>query len=441
MSKLEVNNALAEERRLKKLQNQERARQEDEARSRILPRKWIDLSQSQPPLKENRRCKVMTWNLLAQCLVRRTLFPTSDCLKASEREHMLYREILEHKADICCLQEVDRTEKVFPVLDKAGYGHVHVAGPLKKHGCTIAFRREILDRYAEKRILYDEQEIRQTGKGDLAKRGISFRTKNVANLVALKWKDCEDDGVIVATTHLFWHPSYTYERARQAAILLREVTRFRHGLGKESWPCIIAGDFNFAPDDPAYSILVGDPLLPQQSSRLSASRVVHVTIDPEVPVTTKKMMADDEGDGDGETDPDRIIVNARRAGDDDGLLTDEELREICVSAGQPFSAYDRGLQRAEAINPALLFGSRVSIPQGRRGAAEPIWTSYTHFWKVVLDYIFVVDPDRNADVVGVASPHPTENLKPGLPRKGVCASDHISLCADLTWSNNSSSVV
>lgn len=35
----------------------------------------------------------------------RELFPTSDCLKAAQREHMIYREIFSHNADICCLQE------------------------------------------------------------------------------------------------------------------------------------------------------------------------------------------------------------------------------------------------------------------------------------------------------------------------------------------------
>lgn len=64
-----------------------------------------------------------------------------------------------------------------------------------------------MEKYAEKKILFDEQEIRPDGKSDFAKRGISFKTRNVANLVALKWKDSEDDGVFVATTHLFWHPS------------------------------------------------------------------------------------------------------------------------------------------------------------------------------------------------------------------------------------------
>lgn len=38
----------------------------------------------------------------------RELFPTSDCLKAPQRENMIYSEILSHNADICCLQVRDQ---------------------------------------------------------------------------------------------------------------------------------------------------------------------------------------------------------------------------------------------------------------------------------------------------------------------------------------------
>lgn len=52
------------------------------------------------------------------------------------------------------------------------------------------------------------------------------------------------------------------------------------------------------------------------------------------------------------------------------------------------------------------------------------------------DYIFVLDPpNRKVQVVGLAKPFPTTKLSPGIPRMGVCGSDHISLCAELAWSS------
>ena len=50
------------------------------------------------------------------------------------------------------------------------------------------------------------------------------------------------------------------------------------------------------------------------------------------------------------------------------------------------------------------------------------------------DYIFVLDPPgRNVSVARLAKPHPKEAFGSGLPLKGVCGSDHISLAADLCW--------
>ena len=50
------------------------------------------------------------------------------------------------------------------------------------------------------------------------------------------------------------------------------------------------------------------------------------------------------------------------------------------------------------------------------------------------DYIFVLNPpNKEVSVVGLAQPFAEKALAPGLPRMGVCGSDHISLAADLHW--------
>lgn len=159
---------------------------------------------------------------------------------------------------------------------------------------------------------------------------------------------------------------------------------------------IICGfvDFNFSPDDAAYSLLVGEPLLPAQVDALSFSRVVHFTIDPSVPRTDKKAAKDEEEDGgepqegkdEGESeeqDPDRTIVNTRQAGPQDGLLSDDELVQLFNRAPRPISAYDEGLRDYAGVKDTSIdlkevtFGGRVELGD-RRGAFEPIWTSFTH---------------------------------------------------------------
>ena len=104
-------------------------------------------------------------------------------------------------------QEVDRLEKLIPVLEEANYGHVYAAGPKKKHGCLIGFRKDSLAIRDQFVLHYDDIDICHDHNTKLSRKGLSFRTKNIANIVALERLGQPSDGYIVATTHLFWHPS------------------------------------------------------------------------------------------------------------------------------------------------------------------------------------------------------------------------------------------
>jgi len=208
-----------------------------------------------------------------------------------------------------------------------------------------------------------------------------------------------------------------------------------------NWSCIIAGDFNLTPEDPGYSLLVGDPIIPSQEELLTLSRVVHASVDPDgVPIIESKEAKNEEDDS-AEQDPDRIIVNARMATPADGLLSTEEFVEFVRELGVANleSTYDKGLRiaRASGDPDTQTFGDRViSIESTRLGRHEPEWTSYTHFWKTVLDYIFVLDPpSRTSHVVGLLKPHITKDMEPGLPQKGVCGSDHVSLLSEVVWTS------
>jgi len=335
---------------------------------------------------------------------------------------------------------------------------VYVAGPKKKHGCLIGFRKDELEIHDQFVLHYDDVDVRTNGTARSHKAS-SFRTKNIANVVALQEVGHPGEGYIVATTHLFWHPSSVKSKThlisasqtnfffdlcslpgtrmnelgsvrpmyfsprthrsafRQAGILLREVVKYREKSGLLSWPCFLAGgksrppssapssltntrtDFNFSPKEPGYALLVGDPLTPAQEELLEKSRVVHVSIDPSVPLTNHTATAtnnnnnnnnEDEDEGgagaDADADPDRVITNAREATPADGLLSSRELADLFAVPSRPRSLYDEGQRLLEAISggPVPRCGERMGLDPHRRGAYEPEWTSYTHYWQSVL---------------------------------------------------------
>jgi RNA exonuclease NGL2 len=234
-------------------------------------------------------------------------------------------------------------------------------------------------------------------------------------------------------------------------------------------------DFNFNPSDAAYSLLVGDPLTQEQETDITFSHVVHANLDPSVPIDPKQRAVDEDeeggadvqeqtakgaataesgsskegGDEDEENDPDRVIKNARRATPEDGLLEPNELTGLFNALPGLRSVYDEW-----GSNDVLrTFGARVPIPEGRRGRSDPMYTSYTHFWKATLgtlvcrrlyigawltgrfsDYIFMIQPKGyRCDVEGVLEPALPEEMGAGLPRKDVCGSDHLSLKAHISW--------
>ncbi|EAU93062.2 hypothetical protein CC1G_06782 [Coprinopsis cinerea okayama7 len=420
--------ALQEQRRLKKEADANKPPPSTPGAA-LLERAWIPFTVEG---ESNLDLKILTWNILAQCLVRRELFPTSNCLKVGQREPMIHQEIQRLDADVLCLQEVDRMDKLGPMLEAAGYSYRYATGPKKLHGCLIAFKASKFVFDEEKVVYYDDEDVRSEG-GEAHRRGKSFQTRNIGLIVAVKRKENPVHGVIVSTTHLFWHP-------RQAGILVREVARFKAiDLGRQNWPCIMAGDFNFPPDDPGYSLLTGFPLLPGQKDRLLPSYVVHRTVDPSIAQDQPQVAGDTEEGGEAEAvDPDRVITNARPAQPSDGLLATDELVSFHGQNLRARSAYAIGSRNhlatlsdpSKSDNP--IYGSHNTVPEDRPGYYEPKYTSYTHYWQSVLDYIFVLG-DSQFQVAGFLAALEKEALEPGLPQKGVCGSDHLPLVTQLKF--------
>ncbi|ORY69278.1 Endonuclease/exonuclease/phosphatase [Leucosporidium creatinivorum] len=458
---------------------QEQKKQEQPLR--FEPREWAEVPELEKLEVQGKEVSIMTWNMLAQALVRRELFPNSDFLKVKERIPTLMREVLHYAPDVVCLQEVDRLEDHLPVLGQT-HGHTSYIGyPNKAHGLLIAHKKDVFEKVGERGLRLDElpiddsavpsssSSVSSTTADDLdaslthaedydgstpaskeARRaaGLSRSTRNVAVFVALKFKDREG-GIIIGTTHLFWHPQHVYERVRQTGILMREARKFRDESKDgewRSWPTFIAGDFNSQPREITYSLLLNRPLTPQQESELAHSTVVHQSTEEQ-----KAAVAHSVRSGKVQ-DPDKVIKNCRDGEAGDGLFGVEGLRKLFGGGeGQSVrSAYGEvgGLIKAEEGKWYVDRPGEVQSGNGwvvkedpevaerrkkgsweervRRGDFEPMWTN--------CSYIFLLPPSPSLHsstpaprFTSLLKTHSTETLGRGLPRMGIEPSDHVSI--------------
>ncbi|WVF70931.1 hypothetical protein IAT40_005726 [Kwoniella sp. CBS 6097] len=558
-------------------------------RKRFLKRDWIDLRMCFTPTRPLRssdkdledRVKIVTWNVLAQTLVRRELFPGSDCLRWSDRKAMLSAELEQHGiADIICLQECDRLNEFSKSLPQHDY--VKGSGPGKQHGLVIFYRSPRFIVRASKLIHLDLEELSpapntntntntnmytnaKVGSGDddnaesaRKRRGGSRQTKNVGLIVALQDVQNEKRGIVVATTHLFWHPKYAYERLRQCIILMRNIRRFQSEHDCTTWPAVFSGDLNTEPDEATYQLLTAPhtDLPSAMAQRIDDSRLVHDSAKKIAPIpaaipasgptsasasgegegistpatasvtgtgtntpsaSASASAADDkdrhrhqddkeeggEGEAKEEEEDDKSLPNTRPARTDDGILSTAELvemirKELPLPQGGLISAYAYAHAHANAnakttsdqskltsndpqedgdrrvggetdkngFDVRESFGGRGGFEQVGisnrseaqttvQGYGEPAYTCFTPLFRLTLDYLLLLPPYPSSptpapttgdtedtstlpvtlrpEITGVLSPPKIDELGEGLPRKGLCASDHLAFGCEITW--------
>jgi RNA exonuclease NGL2 len=96
---------------------------------------------------------------------------------------------------------MDRLDRLLSSL-RNSYEYSFASGIGKQHGCAILYRNTLFTKIDQRIVYYDEERLNAQRHSDA-----SFLTRNVALIVALQNKSLpEAHGLIVATTHLFWHP-------------------------------------------------------------------------------------------------------------------------------------------------------------------------------------------------------------------------------------------
>ncbi|EIW72340.1 hypothetical protein TREMEDRAFT_41666 [Tremella mesenterica DSM 1558] len=417
-----------------------------EALPSFLRRDWIPLphdTTTTTTTSSPHKLKIVTWN------ARRDLFPGSDCLKWSERKSLLLSELAYYaSADIICLQECDRLNDL--IISFPHHEAVQAFGHGKSHGLVTLYRRSIFRVKAQKVIHLDEGELSLSPPslgedGGRQRRGGTRLTKNIGLVVALERND--GTGVYVATTHLFWHPKFTYERIRQCIILLRAIRQFQQEHGNKSWPAILSGDLNTQPSEPTYQLLTQPslPLSKAMSLRINESRIVHKSVDPVLPQPIPQAVLDqvdteprpngqevkEEHEGEGSNSSQGSLPNTRSPQPEDGILTASQLAELVSTL---LGSGCRSVYGASTWDGET-FGQRSEQQEAldRCAAHEPSYTCFTPLWKLTLDYLFVLPGEMKVEVTQLLQPATGEQLGEGLPRKGITASDHIAIGCELEW--------
>ncbi|CCF60807.1 hypothetical protein KAFR_0L01960 [Kazachstania africana CBS 2517] len=398
--------------------------------------------------------KIMTYNCLAQALIRRKLFPDSgEAVKWFRRSKVLLNEFKYYDSDVICLQEVDRIQfQTFwkEEFDKLGYDSQFHAKPSKNHGISILWKRSLFTMTDKMLIDYDK-EI----SGNIPPR---TTTNNVGLVLALKFSpkvlerfpNTRKSGIIVGTTHLFWHPFGTYERTRQCYIVLNKTKEFMHRVNvlqnnndeiKDHWYTFFGGDFNSQPFDTPYLSMTSKPV--KYSNR--AKTVIECS-------TSYTFSKSRDGEEDAE---DEEGGNIEKFGKDQPATpvpsffdASSEQQSLVANMEKLHNSLDMRAISLYSVGYGTVHIENAGLDNTR---GEPEISNWAHAWNGLLDYLFVIKSWDFSDKIQVDSLKKFEDenelkvkafLKMptkaemgkfghGQPHVGEYPSDHLSMICKL----------
>ncbi|VEU23975.1 DEKNAAC105171 [Brettanomyces naardenensis] len=379
----------------------------------------------------------MTYNLLAQTLIRRTLFPDNgSILKWANRSRPLYQEVKNYNCDIMCFEEMDYTKfNSFwkPKLTELGYGCRFYHSGEKSHGVAI-FYKDCLFRLVDSlHIDYDSEK-----SADIPPR---TKTRNVGLILGLSLRGNPDKVVIIGTTHLFWHPFGTYERARQTYIALSKCRELEkritvlHPEVSKIWK-FLAGDFNSQPFDAPYLSITKKPV--HYDGRCKVVMACATSYQFSALREGREEEEQEEEEAQEKNQPTDPVPDSFTATEEQLELV-EKMR--CLHNSLPLRAvslYSIGYSRVDPENSGIDNDSN-----------EPFFSNWAHSWRGLLDYIFLVrdwDGKENCQDVDnledfeekneivlrklLRMPHESE-MGGGQPRDHQFPSDHLCLIGEV----------
>ncbi|CCE64539.1 hypothetical protein TPHA_0I00320 [Tetrapisispora phaffii CBS 4417] len=395
---------------------------------------------------------LMTYNCLAQALIRRKLFPDSgEAVKWYRRSRVLLNEFKYYNPDLICLQEIDHIQfQSFwqEEFKKMGYASQFHRIHSKNHGVAIVWKNNLF-RLTDRMLIDFDKEL----SGDILPR---TKTNNTGLILSLKYSDSvlakypelgnnNKSGIIIGTTHLFWHPFGTYERTRQCFVLLNKVKEFKKRVNvlqnnndgnMDHWTAFFCGDFNSQPFDTPYLSITSKPVEYKERAK--------IVIECSTSYTYSKLRngdddeAEDEEGGNiekfGKDQPQTPVPDSYTPTPEQADLV-SKMESLHNSLNmKATSLYAVGYKKVHPENSGL---------DNKKG--EPEISNWAHSWRGLLDYIFYVDHWDFSDCKEVEDfekfekknhmklrgylrmPPATEMSKYGQPHQGEYPSDHLSM--------------
>ncbi|KAJ3363276.1 hypothetical protein GGF32_004543 [Allomyces javanicus] len=394
---------------------------------------------------------VCSWNVLAQCLIRRDMFSAEtpkEALRWKPRASLLIRRVSTINPDLLCLQEVDRVDELWDSeLTIRGYQHLHRHKDAGRHGCLIAWRAATWELVRSHKIVFDASPLTHPTT-------IHPKTGNIAIMVELKHRQSQAS-IVVTNHHLYWVPRGSYLRLRQLYVLMDALAKFND----QNLPVIACGDFNAQPQRPEYCVLTKRTLTPSQIEDLldipdkdedvrqpKKSRSPIPTNDP-APTDSAAAASPPSDSGAASTDsvlapspPAPVLAAAdppRTLSPDTDLVAPETMVDLPpLDLVAKFDAFPRCYStyaNYRDIDPDV-------HAQRDDELHEPAWTNVADTFRGCLDYILMIDPTVSAATDPatfpfrvhevLALPSDDEVGAAGLPNL-VHASDHVAIMAKI----------
>lgn len=332
--------------------------------------------------------RVLTYNVLAQQLIRREVYSTNgNNIKWAVRFPALVEELEAYQPNLLLMQEVDKGKlgNWRDTLSKLSMEVVYSKADTKAHGLIIAWNRDMFDLRPSSvtTIDYDKSSLLP----------LQTVTGNIGLLLVLQRKDT-DEHFVVGTTHLYWHGHANYERLRQTLLFVSEAKRLQAETGQNG-NLIIGADLNSSPWSPAYQILFNNICITNTIKSHLRSSIEH-------PYFGRIRASVDESRPSMLQDPPGVI--------------------------------DKLVKVAEKIRAQKPEMELVSCYQSVLGS-EPAFTNWTEGFKDTIDYIFVSKPLKVCAVLQLPStsemgPEPNSLPRANPEGKGY-PSDHLPLMAEL----------